>query len=657
MEKLTLKFLIINDNAELIEDRLKKILQENEQYSSIFDLKVKGIKGSEFDIDIRQEITFRYYDIIILGYSFITNEEFLSKHRFFEKIKSGEIIYKQKNPNWSVFDKDMLEIFYEKRKGIESIILKEDGGKLPPSKDQGEELDLKPINKFIPPEEDGGNLPPKEEEARKAQEEADRKAKEEADRKAKEEADRKAQEEARKAQEEADRKAQEEADRKAKEEADRKAQEEADRKAKEEADRKAQEEARKAQEEADRKAKEEVDNGGNLPPLEEIGKFSEEEAKIFAIFQEEKNHKKEIPTKKIHQEKKDEEKEIKNDFSLTEEEILKILNPEKTVVETKISKPKQKPIIHEKRMAIDIDEEVEGNLPPTEENKILEESESTDKEGNSKERDLEFKIPQFLKIEELETATQEKDSKKIGLGIKIPKFPKKEKNGGKLPPKEEQLKNDKEESFYTEEEVLAEESSEKKKKSFTFPSFGLKNNSAKNGGNLPPREFKGDIGFFGNDRGVGTTFIAFTLAKVLSKSQTVAFIDMTERTYKKLETLKEKKMIDFDVYNSSNFIDAYRKNTDIKIFDFGEIDLNSESYFAEFERCSLKFLVGSEDDLKIFSMNKNYHYNEKNPDFYTVINFKELFEERELQKEYQGLNIITIPFLEENVDDVLNLIR
>ena len=342
---------------------------------------------------------------------------------------------------------------------------------------------------------------------------------------------------------------------------------------------------------------------------------------------------------------------------MTEEEILKILNPEKTVVETKISKPKEKPIIHEKRMAIDIDEEVGGNLPPTEENKILEESESTDKEGNSKERDLEFKIPPFLKIEELETATQEKDSKKIGLGIKIPKFPKKEKNGGKLPPKEEQLKNDKEESFYTEEEVLAEESSEKKKKSFTFPSFGLKNNSAKNGGNLPPREFKGDIGFFGNDRGVGTTFIAFTLAKVLSKSQTVAFIDMTERTYKKLETLKEKKMIDFDVYNSSNFIDAYRKNTDIKIFDFGEIDLNSESYFAEFERCSLKFLVGSEDDLKIFSMNKNYHYNEKNPDFYTVINFKELFEERELQKEYQGLNIITIPFLEENVDDVLNLIR
>ena len=579
MEKLTLKFLIINDNAELIEDRLKKILQENEQYSSIFDLKVKGIKGSEFDIDIRQEITFRYYDIIILGYSFITNEEYLSKHRFFEKIKSGEIIYKQKNPNWSVFDKDMLEIFYEKRKGIESIILKEDGGKLPPSKEQVEELDLKPINKFIPPEEDGGNLPPKEE--------ADRKAKEE----------------------------------------------------------------------ADRKAKEEVDNGGNLPPLEEIGEFSEEEAKIFAIFQEEKNHKKEIPTKKIHQEKKEEEKEIKNDFSLTEEEILKILNPEKTVVETKISKPKEKPIIHEKRMAIDIDEEVGGNLPPTEENKILEESESTDKEGNSKERDLEFKIPPFLKIEELETATQEKDSKKIGLGIKIPKFPKKEKNGGKLPPKEEQLKNDKEEPFYTEEEVLAEESSEKKKKSFTFPSFGLKNNSAKNGGNLPPREFKGDIGFFGNDRGVGTTFIAFTLAKVLSKSQTVAFIDMTERTYKKLETLKEKKMIDFDVYNSSNFIDAYRKNTDIKIFDFGEIDLNSESYFAEFERCSLKFLVGSEDDLKIFSMNKNYHYNEKNPDFYTVINFKELFEERELQKEYQGLNIITIPFLEENVDDVLNLIR
>ena len=579
MEKLILKFLIINDNAELIEQRLKKILQENEQYSSIFDLQVKGIKGSEFDIDIRQEITFHHYDIIILGYSFITNEEYLSKHRFFEKIKSGEIVYKQKNPNWSVFDKDMLEIFYEKRTGIESIILKEDGGNLPPSEDQVEELDLKPINKYIPPEENGGNLHPKEE--------ADRKAKEE----------------------------------------------------------------------ADRKAKEEADDGGNLPPLEEIGEFSEEEAKIFAIFQEEKNHKKEIPTKKIHQEKKEEEKEIKNDFSLTEEEILKILNPEKTVVETKISKPKEKPIIHEKRMAIDIDEEVEGNLPPTEENKILEESESTDKEGNSKERDLEFKIPPFLKIEELETATQEKDSKKIGLGIKIPKFPKKEKNGGKLPPKEEQLKNDKEESFYTEKEVLAEESSEKKKKSFTFPSFGLKDNSAKNGGNLPPREFKGDIGFFGNDRGVGTTFIAFTLAKVLSKSQTVAFIDMTERTYKKLQTLKEKNMIDFDVYNSSNYIDAYRKNTDIKIFDFGEIDLNSESYFAEFERCNLKFLVGSEDDLKIFSMNKNYHYNEKNPDFYTVINFKEQNKERQLQKEYQGLNIITIPYLKENIDDVLKLIR
>ena len=60
MEKLILKFLIINDNAELIEQRLKKILQENEQYSSIFDLQVKGIKGSEFDIDIRQEITFHH---------------------------------------------------------------------------------------------------------------------------------------------------------------------------------------------------------------------------------------------------------------------------------------------------------------------------------------------------------------------------------------------------------------------------------------------------------------------------------------------------------------------------------------------------------------------------------------------------------------------
>ena len=596
MEKLILKFLIINDNAELIEQRLKKILQENEQYSSIFDLKVKGIKGSEFDIDIRQEITFHYYDIIILGYSFITNEEYLSKHRFFEKIKSGEIIYKQKNPNWSVFDKDMLEIFYEKRTGIESIILKEDGGNLPPSEEQVEELDLKPINKYIPPEENGGNLHPKEE--------ADRKAKEEA-RKAKEEADRKAKEEARKAKEEADRKAKEEA-----------------RKAKEEADRKAKEEARKA--------KEEADNGGNLPPLEETGEFSEEEAKIFAIFQEEKNHKKEIPTKKIHQEKKDEEEQIKKDFSLTEEEILKILNPEKTVVETKISKSKEKPIIHEKRMAIAIAEEVGGNLPPTEENKILEESESTDKEGNSKE---------------------------IGLGIKIPKFPKKEKNGGKLPPKEEQLKKDIEEPFYPEEEVLEEESSDKKKKAFTLPSFKLKNNSIKNGCNLPPREFKGDIGFFGNDRGVGTTCIAFTLAKVLSKNNTVAFIDMTERTYKKLETLKEKKMIHFDVYSKENYIDAYRKNTDIKIFDFGEIDLNSEAYFAEFERCNLKFLVGAEDDLKIFSMNKNYHYNEKNPDFYTVINFKEQNEERQLQKEYQGLNIITIPYLKENIDDVLKLIR
>ena len=367
-----------------------------------------------------------------------------------------------------------------------------------------------------------------------------------------------------------------------------------------------------------------------MPPLEETGEFSEEEAKIFAIFQEEKNHKKEIPTKKIHQEKKDEEEQIKKDFSLTEEEILKILNPEKTVVETKISKSKEKPIIHEKRMAIAIAEEVGGNLPPTEENKILEESESTDKEGNSKE---------------------------IGLGIKIPKFPKKEKNGGKLPPKEEQLKKDIEEPFYPEEEVLEEESSDKKKKAFTLPSFKLKNNSIKNGCNLPPREFKGDIGFFGNDRGVGTTCIAFTLAKVLSKNNTVAFIDMTERTYKKLETLKEKKMIHFDVYSKENYIDAYRKNTDIKIFDFGEIDLNSEAYFAEFERCNLKFLVGAEDDLKIFSMNKNYHYNEKNPDFYTVINFKEQNEERQLQKEYQGLNIITIPYLKENIDDVLKLIR
>ena len=580
MEKLILKFLIINDNAELIEDRLKKILQENEQYSSIFDLQVKGIKGSEFDIDIRQEITFHHYDIIILGYSFITNEEYLSKHRFFEKIKSGEIVYKQKNPNWSVFDKDMLEIFYEKRKGIESIILKEDECKLPPSKVQVEELDLKPINKFIPPEEDGCNLPPKEEEERKAQEAA--------------------------------------------------------RKAKEEEDRKAQEEARKVQEEADRKAQEEADNGGNLPPLEETGEFSEEEAKIFAIFQEEKNHKKEIPTKKIHQEKKEEEEQIKKDFSLTEEEILKILNPEKAEVETEIPKRKENPTIHKKRMVIEIDEEVGGNLPPTEENKTPEES---------------------------ETIEQETNSKKTGLGIKIPKFPKREKHGGKLPSMEEttlveeQVKEDIEEPFYQEEEVLEEESSEKKKKGFTLPSFGLKHNSIKNGGKLLPREFKGDIGFFGNDRGVGTTFIAFTLAKVLSKNQTVAFIDMTKRTYKKLETLKEKNMIDFDVYNSSNFIDAYRKNTDIKIFDFGEIDLNSESYFAEFERCNLKFLVGAEDDLKIFSMNKNYHYNEKNPDFYTVINFKEETEERELQKEYQGLNIITIPYLQENVDDVLNLIR
>ena len=608
MEKLILKFLIINDNAELIEQRLKKILQENEQYSSIFDLQVKGIKGSEFDIDIRQEITFHYYDIIILGYSFITNEEYLSKHRFFEKIKSGEIIYKQKNPNWSVFDKDMLEIFYEKRKGIESIILKEDGCKLPSSKVQVEELDLKPINKYIPPEENGGNLHPKEEADRKAQEEA---------RKAQEEADRKAKEEARKAQEEADRKAQEEA-----------------RKAKEEADRKAKEEARKAQEEADRKAKEETlnDDGGNLPPIEEIGEFSEEEAKIFAIFKDEKNHKKEIPTKKIHQEKKEEEKEIKNDFSLTEEEILKILNPEKSEIETKSSKTTEKPFIHEKRMSIDI-EENGCKLPPMEEHKTPEEP---------------------------ETIKQKTNVKKRGLGINLPKFSKTEKNGGNLLPKEEteeQLKKGIEEPFSPEEEVLEEESSDKKKKGFTLPSFGLKNNSIKNVCKLPPREFKGDIGFFGNDRGVGTTFIAFTLAKVLSKNRTVAFIDMTERTYKKLQTLKEKKMIDFDVYNSSNYIDAYRKNTDIKIFDFGEIDLNSEAYFAEFERCNLKFLVGAEDDLKIFSMNKNYHYNEKNPDFYTVINFKEQNEERQLQKEYQGLNIITIPYLKENIDDVLKLIR
>lgn len=568
MEKLILKFLIINDNAELIEQRLKKILQENEQYSSIFDLQVKGIKGSEFDIDIRQEITFHHYDIIILGYSFITNEEYLSKHRFFEKIKSGEIVYKQKNPNWSVFDKDMLEIFYEKRTGIESIILKEDGCNLPPSEEQVEELDLKPINKYIPPEENGGNLHPKEEADRKAKEEA-RKAKEEADRKAKEEA---------------------------------------------------------------RKAKEEADNGGNLPPLEETGEFSEEEAKIFAIFQEEKNHKKEIPTKKIHQEKKDEEEQIKKDFSLTEEEILKILNPEKSEIETKSSKTTEKPFIHEKRMSIDI-EENGCKLPPMEEHKTPEEP---------------------------ETIKQKTNVKKRGLGINLPKFSKTEKNGGNLLPKEEteeQLKKGIEEPFSPEEEVLEEESSDKKKKGFTLPSFGLKNNSIKNGCKLPPREFKGDIGFFGNDRGVGTTFIAFTLAKVLSKNRTVAFIDMTERTYKKLETLKEKKMIDFDVYSKENYIDAYRKNTDIKIFDFGEIDLNSEAYFAEFERCNLKFLVGAEDDLKIFSMNKNYHYNEKNPDFYTVINFKEQNEERQLQKEYQGLNIITIPYLKENIDDVLKLIR
>ena len=548
MEKLILKFLIINDNAELIEQRLKKILQENEQYSSIFDLQAKGIKGSEFDIDIRQEITFHHYNIIILGYSFITNEEYLSKHRFFEKIKSGEIVYKQKNPNWSVFDKDMLEIFYEKRKGIESIILKEDECNLPPSKVQVEELDLKPINKYIPPEENGCNLPPKEE--------------------------------------------------------------------------------------ADRKAKEETlnDDGGNLPPIEEIGEFSEEEAKIFAIFKDEKNHKKEIPTKKIHQEKKEEEKEIKNDFSLTEEEILKILNPEKSEIETKSSKTTEKPFIHEKRMSIDI-EENECKLPPPEEHKTPEEP---------------------------ETIKQKTNVKKRGLGINLPKFSKTEKNGGNLLPKEEteeQLKKGIEEPFSPEEEVLEEESSDKKKKGFTLPSFGLKNNSIKNGCKLPPREFKGDIGFFGNDRGVGTTFIAFTLAKVLSKNRTVAFIDMTERTYKKLETLKEKKMIDFDVYSKENYIDAYRKNTDIKIFDFGEIDLNSEAYFAEFERCNLKFLVGAEDDLKIFSMNKNYHYNEKNPDFYTVINFKEQNEERQLQKEYQGLNIITIPYLKENIDDVLKLIR
>ena len=369
-----------------------------------------------------------------------------------------------------------------------------------------------------------------------------------------------------------------------------------------------------------------------MPPLEETGEFSEEEAKIFAIFQEEKNHKKEIPTKKIHQEKKDEEEQIKKDFSLTEEEILKILNPEKSEIETKSSKTTEKPFIHEKRMSIDI-EENGCKLPPMEEHKTPEEP---------------------------ETIKQKTNVKKRGLGINLPKFSKTEKNGGNLLPKEEteeQLKKGIEEPFSPEEEVLEEESSDKKKKGFTLPSFGLKNNSIKNGCKLPPREFKGDIGFFGNDRGVGTTFIAFTLAKVLSKNRTVAFIDMTERTYKKLETLKEKKMIDFDVYSKENYIDAYRKNTDIKIFDFGEIDLNSEAYFAEFERCNLKFLVGAEDDLKIFSMNKNYHYNEKNPDFYTVINFKEQNEERQLQKEYQGLNIITIPYLKENIDDVLKLIR
>ena len=37
-----------------------------------------------------------------------------------------------------------------------------------------------------------------------------------------------------------------------------------------------------------------------------------------------------------------------------------------------------------------------------------------------------------------------------------------------------------------EEEVLEEESSKEKKKGFTLPSFGLKHNSVKNGGKLPP---------------------------------------------------------------------------------------------------------------------------------------------------------------------------
>ncbi len=307
--------------------------------------------------------------------------------------------------------------------------------------------------------------------------------------------------------------------------------------------------------------------------------------RLFDIFKNEKKEKTyQAESPLVRQELKLESEEKKVEVRLSNEEIIRKLNPI-SEEEYKNSNYENIPLLYNQEPIEDTDdiEEDEGNLPPME--SIDEIDLNTKKDKPRKEK-----------------ISKEEKPKKLSIP-KLPKISLPEKN--------------------TESNKKAET---KKQKPKNISAGAVLDNI--------------DIGFIGNLSGVGTSFIALELTKYLSSQEhKVCFIDMKNEIY----SILLEQEYPFEIYNQDNYRDAY-KEKGIRIFDFGVLDLNNKKELINFERCQKKFVVGNMSSLKGFGYNKNFEYAEE-VEFFSILNFSNNTEKM-AKKELKGLNIIPFPFME-----------
>lgn len=164
---------------------------------------------------------------------------------------------------------------------------------------------------------------------------------------------------------------------------------------------------------------------------------------------------------------------------------------------------------------------------------------------------------------------------------------------------------------------------------------------------------KKTIGLMGADAGVGTSFIALSIANyVKERDVNVAIINYSNK--EKYERIDVKMILDelsIQVYSKENIREAFNdEEVELVIYDFGKLNRENNELLTEFERCYKKFIVTVPTIFKRNSINNILHYNATYSEFSTVFNMTDEETFFFIKKNFKDLHPVNFPCISDFID-------